>query len=521
MWRKDKFVESFPSRSFMKFELKGDYFNNEWIPPKTKGTDSTERFLLKNSPCDNQNLWMCPIEYRHIDPLVDSAMNGFRTWKKTSFEERKNALKRYQERLISKKNEIAEAISWETGKPFWESLTEASALISKIDVTINDSLPRISNKEIENILPDTTGHIIYRPLGPCFIIGPFNFPCHLANGQITSALLAGNSIIFKPSEKTCYSSQLMFECLGEADFPRGVVNFIQGDGETASRIIGRKEVKGVFFTGSKEVGKLILKHTSSSLDKLVALELGGKNASIICKDAQLDLALEEILKGSFLTTGQRCTSTALVPIHRSIMDEFLSKFHGLAKKLIIDHPFDYEKEPFMGPLIDELAVKNYLNFIGMAKREGIEEIMRGKKIEKKHKGNYVTPSIHLAEKFDISSLFLMSEIFGPNCTFVPFDELEEAISIANSTEFGLATSVFTKDVNNYKNCIDEIDSGLVNLNRSTVGASSRLPFGGVKNSGNYRPAAVSTIDSCVYTMSSLEYKKDVGSGLESIKGLEL
>ncbi|MFZ9000128.1 MAG: aldehyde dehydrogenase family protein [Bacteriovoracaceae bacterium] len=505
----------------MKFELKGDYFNNEWVAPKTKGTDSTERFLLKNSPCDNQSLWMCPIDYRHIDPLVESAAKGHKVWRGTSFEDRKNALKRYQEKLLSKKNEIAEAISWETGKPLWESLTEAGALISKIDVTINDSLPRISNKEIEDILPDTNGHIIYRPLGPCFIIGPFNFPCHLANGQITSALLAGNSIIFKPSEKTCYSSQLMFECLAEADFPNGVVNFIQGDGESASRIVKRKEVKGIFFTGSKEVGKLILKQTSGSLDKLVALELGGKNSSIICKDAQLDLTIEEVLKGSFLTTGQRCTSTALVPIHRSIMDEFLSKFHDLAKKLIIDHPFEHEKEPFMGPLIDELAVKNYLNFIGMAKREGIEEIMRGKKIEKKHNGNYVTPSIHLAEKFDSSSLFLMSEIFGPNCTFVPFDELDEAIAIANGTEYGLAASIFTKDINNYKHCINEIETGLVNLNRSTVGASSRLPFGGVKSSGNYRPAAVTTIDSCVYMMSSLEYKKDSGSGLESIKGLDL
>ena len=505
----------------MKFELKGDFYNNEWVVPKTKGTDSTERFLMKNSPCDNQPLWICPIEYRHIDPLVDSAVEGFKTWRRTPIEDRIQILKRYQENLLAKKNEIAEAISWETGKPFWEALTEAGALVAKIDVTINDSLPRITNTEIENILPDTTGHVIYRPLGPSFIIGPFNFPCHLANGQITSALMAGNSIIFKPSEKTCFSSQLMFECLEQAQFPKGVVNFIQGDGDSASRIIRRKEIRGVFFTGSKEVGKMILKQTSGSLEKLVALELGGKNSSIICDDAHFELAMEEILKGSFLTTGQRCTSTALVPIHRSLVDKFISRFHELTKKLVIDHPFEYEKEPFMGPLIDELSVKNYLNFIGMAKREGIEEIMRGKQIEKKHQGQYVTPSIHLAEKFDKSSLFLMSEIFGPNCTFVPFDELEEAVEIANSTEYGLAASVFTKDHKKFQYCLEEIETGLVNLNRSTVGASSRLPFGGVKNSGNYRPAAVSTIDACVFTMSSLEYKKDIGSGLETIKGLDL
>jgi succinylglutamic semialdehyde dehydrogenase len=159
--------------------------------------------------------------------------------------------------------------------------------------------------------------------------------------------------------------------------------------------------------------------------------------------------------------------------------------------------------------------------MGMAKREGIQEIMRGKQLEKSKKGYYVSPSIHLADRWNNDSMFLHSEIFGPNVTFIPYDTIEEAIAIANATEYGLATSIFTKDINLYKLCVDEIDSGLINLNRSTVGASAKLPFGGVKNSGNYRPAALTTIDACVYQMASLEVLSDEPDDIKTIVGLDL
>ena len=203
------------------------------------------------------------------------------------------------------------------------------------------------------------------------------------------------------------------ECFDKAEFPKGVVNLIQGDGETAARIIREKSVKGVFFTGSKEVGQKILSSTHQDLSKLVALELGGKNSSIIHHDADVSMVIPELLKACFMTTGQRCVSTSLVPIHESIADEFISKFHNYTKRLIIDHPTNYEIEPFMGPLIDQQSVDNYLNYMGMAKREGIEEIMRGKKINKKFQGHYVSPSIHLATPDQMnSSHFMTSELFG-------------------------------------------------------------------------------------------------------------
>jgi succinylglutamic semialdehyde dehydrogenase len=506
----------------MKYKILGNYFNNSFHLPPTTGPHAVENIIKRLCPADlSLALWEAPVDYRDVDKVVESANAGFKTWKKLKQEERNIFLKKYQEEVLKRKDEIALAIAFETGKPLWEAKTEAASVASKVDVTIQDSLPRIANKNFENILPNTNGHIYYKPIGPSLIIGPFNFPCHLANGQILSALAAGNSIVFKPSEKTCYSAQLLIEAFHAAGFPSGVINLLQGDGEIARRLLKEKSLKGVFFTGSKEVGKKILDITHNDLSKLVSLELGGKNTSILHDDANLDHALQELLRACFLTSGQRCTSTSIVAIQRNIHEEFITRFHDMAKKIIIDHPVDHVREPFMGPLVDQAAVDAYLLFMGMAKREGIHEVMRGKQLEKSKKGYYVSPSIHLADRWNNDSIFLHSEIFGPNVTFIPYDTIEEAIKIANATEYGLAASIFTKDINLYKLCVEEIDSGLVNFNRSTVGASAKLPFGGIKNSGNYHPAALTTIDACVYQMSSLEVLSDEPEDIKNIIGLDL
>ncbi|OFZ14153.1 MAG: hypothetical protein A2X86_04690 [Bdellovibrionales bacterium GWA2_49_15] len=488
----------------MKYQLKGNYFHGKFHNPHSH-EKSPDRTISKICPADLESgLWEVNIRYEIVDKIIESAIKGQNSWRKTTVDEKVNALRRFKECVLTKAASMSEAIALETGKPLWEASAEILALMNKIDIIINQSLQRILPRHFNDISPGTNGHIYYRPIGPCLIIGPFNFPCNIANNQIASALMAGNSVIFKPSEKTCYSGQLLIECYHEAGFPSGVINLVQGDGELARRILKEKTVKGIFFTGSLEVGKKILANTYQDLSKLVALELGGKNNGIVCKDADLDLALRELIKACFLTSGQRCISTAIVPIHRSLHEEFIEKFHRTAKTIVIDHPIVHEIEPFMGPLVDQQALENYLLYMGMAKREGIEEIMRGKHLERKHSGYYVSPSIHLASSFNKNSHFLTNEIFGPNCTFIPFDEIEEAIQISNSTEFGLAASIFSKDIKNYHKCLEEIDAGQINFNRSTIGANPLLPFGGVKNSGNYRPAAISTIDSCVFQLASLE-----------------
>ena len=485
----------------MKYQIKGNYFDGQYHLPQSTGNASWKQ----QCPAELElTLWEAPLDYRPIESILDSSLKGHHQWRKIDLQKRIEFLKSYQKQVKTKQDLIAEAISLETGKPIWESKTEAASVIKKVDITIEHALPRIQSKRFENIMPNTCGHLIFKPLGPCLVIGPFNFPCHLPNTQILSALIAGNSVIFKPSEKTCYSAQLLMDCFHEAGFPEGVVNLIQGDGETAERMVKDKTIRGIFFTGSLEIGRKILKTVGDDVTKMVALELGGKNAAIVHDDALQEQALEELLKGSFLTSGQRCTSTSIIVIHQDIADNFIEEFHNRAKKLIVDHPLNYEKEPFMGPLIDKKAMENYLLFMGMAKRENIQEIMRGKQLEKKKSGYYVSPSIHFSPSFNQKSCFLTSEIFGPSTTFIPYKTIEEAVQIANSTEYGLAASIFTQSQKIYKNCLEDLDMGLINLNRSTCGASPLLPFGGVKNSGNYRPAAVAAIDSCVYQACSLE-----------------
>lgn len=504
----------------MQYEIKGNYFNGSFVKIERDGLETAPRFVEKYCPADlNHQLWKFPISFDHIDAVIESANLGFEIWRKTSIEKRIECLERFKNVVKEREQEIATAIALESGKPLWEALTEAKAIAAKVDVTISDGLPRISNRRYENILPDTTGHVYYKPIGPCFIIGPFNFPCHLANGQIVNALISGNSVIFKPSDKTSYSGQLLIECFHQAEFPSGVVNLIQGDGEIARRILRDKSIKGIYFTGSKEVGIKVLKETYQDLSKNVNLELGGKNPAIITENVNIDNILPELLKGCFLTAGQRCTSTSLVVVHQSIINELIDRFHKLAKRLIVDHPINHEQTPFMGPLIDKRAVDTYLLFVGMASREGLEEIMRGKSLDKATPGHYVTPSIHLAKSFDKKSHFLTNEIFGPNATFIPYNDLDEAFEIANATEYGLAASIFSNRNEDFEAAICSLDSGLVNFNRSTVGASSKLPFGGVKNSGNYKPAAITTIDHCVYQVASLECAPETLNPSLDITGL--
>lgn len=495
-------------------QLKGDYINGRWVMP-TKADET----ITKKCPADlSVTLWDAKVSYTHIDEVISAAVAGYDVWRKTSVADRIAVMKKYQEVVRAKKNQIAEALALEVGKPLWEALTEAAALDSKVSVTITDSFARISQETIKDVMPKIDGHTIYKPLGPSFVIGPFNFPCHLANGQILSALLAGNSVIFKPSEKTIYSAQLMMECFHEAGFPAGVVNFINGTGMTASKITADQRIKGVFFTGSRPVGLKILENTWRDLDKLVALELGGKNTTIIHHDTNISHALPELLRACFLTTGQRCTSTSMILVHRKIEQQFIQEFKKVTDRIRVGHPLS-KPDPFMGPLIDEAAVKMYFDFCEAGVKEGAEEIVKPKMLEPGFKGHYVSPSIHYAKKPDLSGKFIQEEIFGPNCFFIPYDTIEEAIHIANCTKYGLAASVYTRDKSIYDLCLRDIESGLINLNRSTVGATARLPFGGVKNSGNHRPAAVSMVDHCVHAIASLETLDDDSSKITDVVGL--
>jgi succinylglutamic semialdehyde dehydrogenase len=345
------------------------------------------------------------------------------------------------------------------------------------------------------------GFIRHRPRGVMAVLGPFNFPGHLPNGHIVPALATGNVVVFKPSELTPAIGQLMAQMFDKAEFPKGAFNLVQGESETGKRLVADDQVDGVLFTGSYETGLKIKQTTIEHHWKILALEMGGKNASIVWGDADLNKAIYETTIGSFVSAGQRCSCTSRVILHRSIAERFTEKFYETAKKLSIGY---WKDDPFMGPLINSAAVEKYLRFQEIAQREGAERLMRGKALDAGREGYYVTPSICLIKEFREDSVYQKSEIFGPNVAIYVVDDFEEALRINDSTGFGLALSVFSRDRGLYDEAVLRARVGIVNWNRTTNGASSRLPFGGLGKSGNDRPTAHYAVQYCTVPVSCLE-----------------
>jgi len=491
----------------MTYEIKGDFFHNNFHLPPTKGLDSSNILLKKINPSNTTEiLWQCPADARHITSVIESAEEGFKCWKQIPLENRLNKIKTYLKKIEERKNEIASTISLETGRPVWETLQEVKQSILGCTSLINNCERQILPAGLlgQNSKDSAHARVIYRPIGPTLIITAFCSPFLIPNNYLTNSLMAGNSVILKPSPETCYTSQLIMECFQAAEFPSGVINSIQGDSEISRRLLKEKLIKCVFFIGTNESGNKVIDATQNDLHKMISLNLGSKNTTIIHDDTDINFAIRDMLISSFLSSGQNCRSTSLIAIHKNIQEEFIARFHQLAKKIIIDDPINFEKEPFMGPLVNQQSVDNYILFIGMAKREGFEEVMRGKQIDKKNPGYYVTPSIQLTNKFDKKSRFLTSEILAPTATFIPYQDIEEAIEIANSTEYGLVSSVYTNLPQIKKKCLDELQSGTINLNVPTTNIEQELPSLGIKNSGNYRVAFTGTINSCVYPLSIVE-----------------
>ncbi len=475
----------------------GDYINGGFVKPsKSDGEWEIQ------SPADlKDRVFSVEYSYDHIEQACQAAKKAYKSWRYTSLEERKNLLLRLQEVYLAHKEEMAQIISRETGKPSWEAMTEANALAGKIKITIEHSLKLVETEIIKDALPKTDGVVRYKSRGVMAVIGPFNFPAHLPNGHIVPALLTGNTIVFKPSDKTPAVGQFMAKMFDEAGFPKGVFNLVQGLGESGKRLVGHESVDGILFTGSYDVGLKIKQETMTHHWKILALEMGGKNTSIIWDDADLEKSIYDSLLGCFLTAGQRCSCTSKLVLHASVYDEFVEKFHNAAKKIKVGH---WSEKNFMGPLISKDSVDKYIRFQEIAGREGAESLMRGKALSPGYDGFYVSPSINLVGEFDESSVYQKSEIFGPNVAVYKVDDFDQALSITNASGFGLAASLFTKNKSLYEKALVEAKVGLLNWNRTTNGASSRLPFGGMGKSGNGRPSAHFAVQYCTSPVASLE-----------------
>lgn len=475
----------------------GDYINGQWLL-----SERPDEEWSVHSPANLKDLVVRPVaRFEHVNQAVESARKAYLPWAHLGVEKRRAYLLRLKEVFLARGAELAEIIARETGKPLWETKTEASALASKIDITLNHSLKLVAEEEVKDALPGVTGFVRHKPRGVMAVVGPFNFPAHLPNGHIIPALITGNTVVFKPSDKTPAVGQWMAESFAAAEFPAGVFNMVQGQAEVGKRLVAHESIDGILFTGSYEVGLRIKQETMTHFWKILALEMGGKNATIVWEDADLKKAVYESLVGSFMTAGQRCSCTSRIILHPKIRDEFVDQFYANAKKLKIGH---WRDQVFMGPLISADAVEKYIRYQEIAKREGAESLMRGKALSLEHEGYYVTPSINIVPAFDPKSVYQKSEIFGPNVAIYTADTFEQALAINNSSGFGLVMALFTKNRALYERALIEAQVGQLNLNRTTNGASSRLPFGGMNKSGNDRPSAHYAVQYTTVPVSSLE-----------------
>ncbi|MEE2906196.1 MAG: aldehyde dehydrogenase family protein [Planctomycetota bacterium] len=433
----------------------------------------------------------------HVDDAVAAARKAFGGWSALSIEARADYLCRWRDVTAAHVDELAELIAREVGKPAAEARIEATALGGKVDLTLEQSVVGRIDDWTAEAGSGRTGRCRYRPHGVMAVIGPFNFPAHLPNGQFIPAMLAGNTVVFKPSELAPAVGQRLGELMQEAGLPPGVFNVVQGRADESRRLCTHEDVNGILFTGSWPVGRTILEQNLDSPGRLVALELGGNNPAIVHEDADLRLAVIECARAAFATTGQRCTCTRRILVHERIADAFLAALCTTASTLLVG-AHDDPMPPFMGPLITEEARSRVLESQRAIVARGGRSLVPS--VELPRDGWFLSAGVLEVTGF---SLDHDEEIFGPLVQVCTVSSLDEALDQAGRTRYGLAASIFSRDEAIFDHCFAELSTGCLNWNVGTAGASSRLPFGGVGRSGNHRPAAALAIDSCAYPVASL------------------
>jgi succinylglutamic semialdehyde dehydrogenase len=448
----------------------------------------------------------------HADDAVAAARAALPAWSRTPFEQRARVLRTYAEITKKRAAEIASLISDETGKAMWETTGEAAALAGKVDITLDESpaggLARVSPFAFD-MTASRRARCVFRPHGVMSVVGPFNFPAHLPNGHFVPALAMGNTVVFKPSDKTPAVGQVLAEMMLEAleteGAPPGVFNLVQGAGDVAARLVAHPGIDGVLFTGSWAVGRRILEANLDRPGRIIALELGGNNPSVVMPDADLRQAAVEIARCAFNTTGQRCTCTRRVVAHERIADRLFRAIVEAGRNLRIGDPKS-DEPVFCGPLISEESRRAVLDAQSRFAASGGEILLEARALDEAGDGWYIAPGVMRVDRFtagDSGDAGCDSEVFGPLLRVTTVGSLDEAIEQANATRYGLAASIFTADPAAGERFLAEARAGCVNVNAGTAGASSKLPFGGLGLSGNHRPAGSFSTDYCAFPVAQM------------------
>ncbi len=439
-----------------------------------------------------------------VSEAVGCARAAQPAWDALGFEARAAVLRRFRDIATGGREELARLIAREMGKAIWDARGEAALVPAKVDVTLGEGMAAVRTME-----PAPGARATFHPRGVLAVLGPFNFPAHLPNGHIVPALATGNTVVFKPSESTPAVGAWLVEAFTRAGLPPGVLNLVQGRAETGRALGAHPDVDGVLFTGSWSVGRKLKEMVLDQPGKLLALEMGGKNAMIVLEDADLDLAASEAALSICATTGQRCSCASRLFVHHRVIDAFTDRLTGLLEGISIGPPL--QEDVFMGPLVSAAAAERVARYRERARETAGE---RSVQIDRGRPSPYVGPGLmRFAESAQMHD-YQRDEIFGPEAALYPIADLEEGISCTNDSDYGLVASVMTRDRSRYEHAIGRVRTGLLNWNKGTIGASGRLPFGGRARSGNDRPAGISAALYCTTPQSHLE--NDAGYDPEAL-----
>lgn len=427
-----------------------------------------------------------------LDTSYERAREAQSNWANQTIIERMDVCRRFAEALHQFRDEIVKSITRETGKPIWESRSEVQSAIAKVETAIEAIQKRRWNSS------DGATSIRYRAIGTVLVLGPYNLPLHLPGAHIIPALLAGNTVLFKPSEKTPSVGDWISRCWLRAGLPNGVFELVHGAAEAAQWIVRKEDLAGVFFTGSFRAGVELHRALAGRPDCLLALEMGGNNPMVIDRAGDQRAAIETIIQSSYLTSGQRCTCARRlivldIPENRDLVD----KLSFAIRRIRYGNPF-HSPEPYMGPLVNEDAASQLQRAQEIYGELGGQPLVESKR-------DAINPCMVSPGLWEVPDSFVHDEeYFGPLATVCYVESFESAIEVANRSRYGLAAGILTDRRERFDRFVASVRAGIVNWNSPTTGASGKLPFGGVGASGNHRPSGFFAADYCSDPIASVE-----------------
>jgi succinylglutamic semialdehyde dehydrogenase len=431
-----------------------------------------------------------------VDRAVKAARAAFEGWALTPLDERIAICQRFRDLLKEHNEELAAIIAEEVGKPLWEARTEVTTMANKVDISVQSHAARTG--ETSSKVADGNAVLRHRPHGVFAVFGPYNFPGHLPNGHIVPALIAGNTLVFKPSEYAPRTAVRTVQLWEQAGLPKGVLNLVNG-GRATGVALGQADVDGILFTGSSQTGAALHRQFGGQPGKMLALEMGGNNPLVVWDVANIDAAVHHAVMSAFISAGQRCTcARRLIVQDTSQGKAFIDRLVEVAGKLAVG-PSNADPQPFMGPVVSAAVAHRLVQAQEMMEAQGGRVLLRMRQLDPN--AGFVTAGIvDVTEAKGIPD----EEWFGPLLQVIRVADFDQAIAAANATAFGLAAALLSPSEDLWKRFAIKARAGVVNWNRPTTGAASSAPFGGVGKSGNHRPSAYYAADYCAYPVASIE-----------------